>query len=922
MKKNLLVMLFLLINSSLMLAQVAINNDNSDPDGSAMLHVKSTTRGFLPPQMSTIQRNAISNPAEGLTIYNLDLKCLEFYTGLENGWYSPCLSFGTISCSNPVVTGQYLVAVPLTASNTVTLSVTNMTTGGYNIATTTENGFRFSKMGTFTTIGSQVIVLTGSGTPLATGTTTFTVTYGNATCTFPVTVINPGENPCPGMPTVSYGGKTYNTVQIGTQCWLKENLNIGTMINNSQEQTNNGIIEKYCYENLSSNCDTYGGLYRWNEIMQYSSTPGAQGICPQGWHLPKSTEWVILRDFLGGDFIASGKMKEAGFVHWLSPNTGATNESGFTGLPAGNCTFPESSYGLGILAGFWSSSEYSATYSDAGILTSENLGVLVQNHPKIIGFSGRCIKDTCGSVQPPAIGTHESSQTNIIWNWNPVPGATGYKWSTVNQYATATDMGTQTTKMEGGLTCSTAYTRFVWAYSACGESTATTLNKSTMACTAPGAPCPGTPTVTYSGKTYNTVQIGEQCWLKENLNVGIRINGSQNQMNNGVFEKYCYDDLESNYDTYGGMYQWSEMMQNVTVEGAQGICPTGWHLPMDVEWSILENYLGGMEVASGKMKESGFIHWLSPNTGATNESGFTALAGGYSSVPYFGFVGEVGSFWTSTEVTPADAKTRYLANNTATLSSPLPTEKTWSMSVRCLKTMCTSAPDAPASGMHTSYPNAIDWFWYTVAGAIGYKWNTVNNYETATDLGIYNNMPESGLIPGTTYTRYTWAYNECGHSPETILTGSTTSFSIGQNYGGGIVFYLDETGQHGLIAAESDQSTGAAWGCNYIPISTSTAIGTGQANTNAILNVCTGGEAARACDNLVLNGYHDWFLPSKDELNQMYLQKTVIGGFLDGNYWSSSEFNTSNAFFQVFTDGSQLNANKSNSNRVRAIRVF
>ncbi len=86
--------------------------------------------------------------------------------------------------------------------------------------------------------------------------------------------------PCPQE--VKYAGRTYNTVQIGSQCWLKNNLNIGRMIEDSTKQNNNTIIEKYCYYNSEVNCKTYGGLYRWDEAMQYSTTEGAQGICPEG----------------------------------------------------------------------------------------------------------------------------------------------------------------------------------------------------------------------------------------------------------------------------------------------------------------------------------------------------------------------------------------------------------------------------------------------------------------------------------------------------------------------------------------------------------------------------------------------------------------------------------------------------------------
>jgi hypothetical protein len=158
------------------------------------------------------------------------------------------------------------------------------------------------------------------------------------------------------------------------------------------------------------------------------------------------------------------------------------------------------------------------------------------------------------------------------------------------------------------------------------------------------------------------------------------------------------------------------------------------------------------------------------------------------------------------------------------------------------------------------------------------------------------------------------------------LTSQTLqSYSIGQSYGGGIIFYIDGTGLHGLISATSDQSTGAQWGCYETTIGgTSTAFGTGQANTTAILNGCSeAGRAARICNDLSLNGYDDWFLPSKDELNQMYAQRTAIGGFTSNYYWSSSELNAFYAWDQYFDLGSQpYFKSKSNTLYVRAVRAF
>jgi uncharacterized protein (TIGR02145 family)/gliding motility-associated-like protein len=155
-----------------------------------------------------------------------------------------------------------------------------------------------------------------------------------------------GNQPFSCGDPVLYEGQTYNTVQIGTQCWFRENLNVGTKINVGQNQTDNGIIEKHCYDNLESNCTTYGGLYSWHELMDYNSSESVQGICPPGWHIPSNSEMCTMMTFLDPTVNCSntythigtdvgGKLKETGLEHWNEPNTGASNSSGFSALGSG-----------------------------------------------------------------------------------------------------------------------------------------------------------------------------------------------------------------------------------------------------------------------------------------------------------------------------------------------------------------------------------------------------------------------------------------------------------------------------------------------------------------------------------------------------------------------------------------------------------
>ncbi len=189
-------------------------------------------------------------------------------------------------------------------------------------------------------------------------------------------------------------GNTYPTIQIGTQFWMAKNLNVGTMIDSSSDQMDNGTIQKYCYRDLDINCDVYGGLYQWDEMMQYVITEGAQGICPSGWHIPTDSEWTTLTDYLGGLSVAGGKMKETGLVHWNSPNTDATNESGFTGLPGGYRSTFGSFFQIGGGGWWWSSTEQADNTRGVGRRLAGSVGdAFLDNSLKQNGFSVRCLKD-------------------------------------------------------------------------------------------------------------------------------------------------------------------------------------------------------------------------------------------------------------------------------------------------------------------------------------------------------------------------------------------------------------------------------------------------------------------------------------------------------------------------------------------------
>lgn len=214
--------------------------------------------------------------------------------------------------------------------------------------------------------------------------------------------------PCPGMPTVEYEGQVYNTIQILSQCWLKENMNVGMMIDGNDEMEDNGVIEKYCYNNEPDSCTKYGGLYQWWEMMQYTTQQGVQGICPPGWHLPTDEEWKVLEgavdsqygigDQIWDEFGARGfnggtSLKTT--TGWSS-NANGTDLFGFSGLPGGHRDDEGYFYHIGDCGRWWTSTEIYVGNAYRRALNYSYPGVgrgYYVNYNEGCGFSFRCIRD-------------------------------------------------------------------------------------------------------------------------------------------------------------------------------------------------------------------------------------------------------------------------------------------------------------------------------------------------------------------------------------------------------------------------------------------------------------------------------------------------------------------------------------------------
>jgi uncharacterized protein (TIGR02145 family) len=203
----------------------------------------------------------------------------------------------------------------------------------------------------------------------------------------------------------------------------------------------------------------------------------------------------------------------------------------------------------------------------------------------------------------------------------------------------------------------------------------------------------GNPYTDYRDTTiYSTIVIGTQCWMAENLNIGMRINTLQYMQNDGIIEKYCYNTIEDSCDVYGGLYQWGEIMQYDTLEGTQGICPSGWHIPTDSEWCTLTTYLDNTvncsvtattgTDAGTKMKS--ISGWNSGGNG-TNTSGFTGLPAGRIFGGTSGNIGMAGYFRSSTLSSGTDSWYWYLIYNSLKVGRADVYNNTCGQSVRCIK---------------------------------------------------------------------------------------------------------------------------------------------------------------------------------------------------------------------------------------------
>ncbi len=272
----------------------------------------------------------------------------------------------------------------------------------------------------------------------------------------------------------------------------------------------------------------------------------------------------------------------------------------------------------------------------------------------------------------------------------------------------------------------------------------------------------------YDGNVYNTIAIGEQVWLKENLKSLHYSDGTE------IPGVVAYNNDDSLAEIYGRLYSWVAAMRDSIQPGVQGVCPCEWHIPTDQEWSQLENYLGGAAIAGGKMKDTGTTFWNAPNTAATNSSGFSALPAGefdaYYSPNIFQLLNEYAVFWTSTNVSTLKARERYLAYNTSA-SSIYDWFKVMKYSIRCVKDDPTGMEDESTTPnkfkLMQNFPNPFNpkttinyttlqqgYVFLKVFNVLGKEISTLVNEEKP--AGIYDvEFDATGLPSGIYFYRLT-----------------------------------------------------------------------------------------------------------------------------------------------------------------------
>ena len=663
--------------------------------------------------------------------------------------------------------------------------------------------------------------------------------------------------PCPGAVTVTdIDNNTYNTVQIGNQCWMKENLRTTRYSNGTSIALGSSTSTTTAYRYYSESVSTYGYLYNWKAVMgsspSSSTNPsGVQGICPTGWHVPSDAEWTQLTEYVSSQslYVCGSSTNNiakalASTTGWNSStdncavgnNLSANNATGLYLLPAG--LYDGSYYvDFGTRAYIWSATEDDFENAYDRNLYYNNAGVYRwANNFKYYGLSVRCVCDNSSDDTAclPTVTTNTISSittTSATCGGNVTSGggtavtSRGLCWSTL-QNPTVSNSHTTNGSGTGSFTSSltnlvenTTYYVRAYATNSAGTAYGQEVSFTTETGSSTGQSCLGTPTVTdYEGNIYYTVQIGNQCWMRENLRTTHYSNGTSIALGStfSSTDSYCYypNNDQSNVSTYGYLYNWKAAMGDLSSSsanpsGVQGICPTGWHVPSDAEWTQLTDYVKSQNQYVCGSSTNNIAKALASTTGwssstdncavgndpsANNATGFSALPAGFYRGYYDDF-GQIAEFWSATD--DGDwAYSRILFINVAYVS--------WNnflkdrgLSVRCVRdnsgggtaflpTVTTNTVSSITTTSATCGGNVISDGGTTVT-ARGVCWSTsqnptVSNSHTTNGSGTGSFISSlTGLTANTTYYVRAYATNSAGTAYGNEVSFTTTNGGTSQD---------------------------------------------------------------------------------------------------------------------------------------------
>ena len=478
-------------------------------------------------------------------------------------------------------------------------------------------------------------------------------------------------------------------IPIGNQVWTCKNLDVdhyrnGDSIPQVTDSTewDNLTTGAWCYFNNDAAYGTiYGKLYNWYAVND------PRGLAPIGWHIPNDGEWKTLERYLGmGKSQADStgyrgtdqglQLKVEGTEYWRSPNTGASDKRGFSALPSSYRGNLGAFFILGKDCYWWTSSADNSTNAQLRSLNYYYDGIYRNTTNKKYGFSVRCVQGEVSTLEITSLSPYKA----LIGREITIEG-TGF--GTFRNYSF---VSLNSIILQPNDYLSWSDTKIVIRVPAGTISGKLFVNVNDLISNQVDYTI-----IQVQPESCEAVTIGTQVWMCKNLDVSTYRNGDTipqvtdsltwSKLTTGA---WCYYNNDPAMGAiYGKLYNW------FAVKDPRGLAPAGWHIPKDTEWAILTDYLGGSDNAGGKLKKTGIYEdvnglWNSPNTGATNETGFSALPGGYRDKQSFKYVGSVGRWWYYTYFSYSLAWVRTLYNS----STKFDADKFYKedgYSVRCIK---------------------------------------------------------------------------------------------------------------------------------------------------------------------------------------------------------------------------------------------